>query len=155
MCCARLDDFDWVVPDRIPDILESGCATEEYLSDLRHDEEVLADLFLVVCAGVTAVLVSLPTAVFVEEAAPVVAPLAEEETFIVGMVGLVETGSELPVELLNSERVSQDCCVVDVGMIVPEPSPVVSARAAAVPMSLPAIAEVFSSAIFAGGLLLM
>ena len=36
-------------------------------------------------------------------------------------------------------------------MVVPQLSSVVSARAAAVPMSLPAIAEVFSSAVFAGG----
>ena len=78
-------------------------------------------------------------------------PLAEEETFIVGMVGLIEAGSDIPVELLHSESVSQDCCFVDVGVVVPELSLVVSARAAAVPMSLPAIAEVFSSAVFAGG----
>ena len=25
VCCAQLDDFDWVVPDRVPDILVSGC----------------------------------------------------------------------------------------------------------------------------------
>ena len=31
---------------------------------------------------------------FFKEATPVVAPLAEEETFIVGMVVLIETGSE-------------------------------------------------------------
>ena len=46
---------------------------------------------------------------------------------------------------------SQDCCFVDVGVVVPELSPVVSARVAAVPRSLPAIAEVFSSAVFDGG----
>ena len=67
------------------------------------------------------------------------------------MDGLIEAGSELPVESLNSECVTQDCCFVDVGVVVPELSPVVSARAAAVPMSLPAIAEVVSSAVFAGG----
>ena len=39
---------------------------------------------------------------------------------------------------------SQDCCFVDVGVVVPELSPVVSAR-------VPAIAEVFSSAVFDGG----
>ena len=65
------------------------------------------------------------------------------------MVGLTEAGSELPVELLNSNSVSQDCCVVDV--VVPEQSPVVSVRVADVPMSLPAFDEVFSPAVFAGG----
>ena len=67
------------------------------------------------------------------------------------MIGLFEAGSELPVESLNSERVSHDCCFVDVGVVVPELSPVVSARSAAVPISLPAIAGVVSSAVFAGG----
>ena len=74
-----------------------------------------------------------------------------EAIAVVGMVGLIEAGSVLPVELLHSERVSQDCCFVDVGVVVPELSPVVSARVAAVPMFLPAIAEVFSSAVFAEG----
>ena len=143
VCCARLDDFDWVVPDRVPDILESGCATEEYLSDLGHVDEVLPDVFPVMSAGATAVPVSLPmvteivsSAVFVEEAAPVVAPLAEEEAFIAGMIGLIEAVSELPVELLDSERVSQDCCVVEVGVAVPEHSPVVSVRATVRPTLL-------------------
>ena len=33
VCRAWLDDFDWVVPDRVPDLFESGRTTEEYLSD--------------------------------------------------------------------------------------------------------------------------
>ena len=41
-----------------------------------------------------------------EEAAPVMAPLAEEETVIVGLVSLVEAGSEHSVALFNSEHVS-------------------------------------------------
>ena len=158
VCCARLDDFDWVVPDRFPDMLVSGCATEECLSDLRHDDDILPDVFLVISTGTTAVPVSLPivdemvsSAVFVEGAAPVVVSLAEEEVFIVGMVGLIEAGGELPVDLLDSERVSQDCCVVDVGMVVPEQSPVVSVVAAAVPMPFPAFDKVFPPAVFAGG----
>ena len=74
LCVVRLDDFNWVVPDRVPDILESGRATEEYLSDLRHVEEVLPDVFPVVFAGAAVVPMSLPTvadvvssAVFAEE----------------------------------------------------------------------------------------
>ena len=145
VCCAQLDDFDWVVPDRVPDMLVSGCAKEECLSDLRHVDEILPDVFLVISTGATALPVSLPmvdemvsSAVFVEGAAPVVVSFAEEEIFIVGMVGLIEAGSELPVDLLDSERVSQDCCVVDIGMVVPEQSPVVSVRVAAVLMHFPA-----------------
>ena len=77
--------------------------------------------------------------------------LTEEGAFRGGMVGLVEAGSDFPVELLHSERVLPDCGFGDVGVLVPEMFPVVSARGAAVPMSLPAVTEVFSSAIFAGG----
>ena len=90
-------------------------------------------------------------AVFQEEFAPVVILLAEEGAFRVGMVGLVEAGSDLPVELLHSECVLPGCGFRDVGVLVPEMSPVVSAGSAAVLMSLPAVTEVFSSAIFSGG----
>ena len=50
VCCARLDDFYWVVPDRFPDILESGFAMEEHLPDLKHVDEVLP-FFGRVCRG--------------------------------------------------------------------------------------------------------
>ena len=145
VCCAWLDDFDWVVSDRVTDMLVSGCATEECLSDLRHVDEILPDVFLVISTGTAAVPVSLPmvyemvsSAVVVDGAAPVVVSLAAEEIFIVRMVGLFEAGSELPVDLLDFERVSQDCCVVDDGMVVLEQSPVMSVRAAAMPMPFPA-----------------
>ena len=91
------------------------------------------------------------SAVVVDGAAPVVVSLPAEEIFIVGMVGLIDAGSELPVDLLDFERVSQDCCVVDDGMVVLEQSLVVSVRVAAVPMPFPAFYEVFSPAVFAGG----
>ena len=112
------------------------------------------------CLPVVTIAVSLPLAVgaetvslavFKEESAPVVIPLAEKGAFRVGMVGLVEAGSDFPVELLHSERVLPDCGFGDVRVLVLEMFPVVSTRGAAVPMSLPAATEVFSSAIFAGG----
>ena len=84
-------------------------------------------------------------AVFLKEAAPVVAPLPRRRLLLQEWSAWERTPSRVP----------QECCVVDVGMVVPELSPVVSAREAAVPMSLPDIAEVVSSAVFAGGLLLM
>ena len=68
-----------------------------------------------------------------------------------GVVGLIEAGSELPVELLDFERVSQDYCVVDDGVVVLDKSPIVSVGAAAVPMPFPAFEEVFPPADFAGG----
>ena len=158
VCCARLDDFDWDVPNHVSDIFTSERDIELYLSDPTHDQRNLPDMFLVVSAGMAAVprslLVDAETvspAVFREEAALVVAPLAEEVAFRVGMVGLVKAGSDLPGELLHSACVLPDCCFTDVGVLVPEMFPVVSARDAAVPMSLTVISEVFSSAVFAGG----
>ena len=82
------------------------------------------------------------------ETAQAVIPLAEEMTLRVATVGLSDDGSDCPVELLNSES---NCCFMNDGVLVPERSPVVSARGAAVPTSLPTISEVFSSAVLAGG----
>ena len=77
--------------------------------------------------------------------------LADEEIFSVGMVALIEAGSELPADLLVSEYALQDCPVIDVGMVIPEQSPVMYVREAAVPMPFSAVDEVFSPAVFAGG----
>ena len=210
MCCARLDDFDWVVPDYDPDILLSGRDIEVAVTDLTQDIRVLPDVspalfdetaavpmpLLVVVetgsqvgyhpdillsgreieVGVTDITqdirvlpdvfpvmfdemaaVPMPLPVVVEtgpqvdirwETAPAVVPLAEEMTVCVATVGLSDDGSECPVELPNSES---DCCFMDDGVLVPERSPVVSARGAAVPTSLLTISEVFSSAVSAGG----
>ena len=72
----------------------------------------------------------------------------EEITLRVAMVDLSEDESDCPAELLDFEP---DCCFMDVGVLVAERYPVVSARGAAVPTSLPTITEVFSSAVLAGG----
>ena len=40
MCCARLDDFDWVVPDYDPDILLSGRDIGVGVTDLTEDIQV-------------------------------------------------------------------------------------------------------------------
>ena len=136
VCCARLDDFDWVVPDCVPNIYLSGRDIEVGLTDLTHDLQVLPDVFPFVPAGAATVPMPLPVVaeseshvVIRKETAPVVVPLAEEMTLRVGMVGLIEDGSDLPAELLGSERVLPDRCFIDVGVLVPERSPVVSARA--------------------------
>ena len=60
MSCARVDDFDWVMPERVPDMLVSVCATKECLSVLRHDNEVLPDVLPDVSTGATDVPVSMP-----------------------------------------------------------------------------------------------
>ena len=53
-----------------------------------------------------------------------------------------------PAGWLDSES---DCCVMDEIVLVPEMSPIVSMRSAAVPTFLPAMSEVFSLAVLAGG----
>ena len=69
----------------------------------------------------------------------------------IAAVGLSDDGSDRSAELFNSES---DGCLVDESVFVPEMSPVISARGAAVPTSLPTISEVFPSAVLAGGSLL-
>ena len=133
----------------VSDILLSGRDIEVELTDLTQDIHVLQDVFPVVSAGAAAVL--RPQAIFEREAAPLVVPLIEEMTLRVVMVGLIEDGNDLPVALLDPEPVLSDCCIVDVCVLVPERSPVVSARGAAVPTSLLTISEVFSSAVLTGG----
>ena len=125
------------------------------LAQLTLDIQVFPDVFPVMFVETAAVPMPLPVVVNTgshndirRETAPAVVPLAEEMTLRVTTVSLSDNGSDCPAELLNSESV---CCVVDDGVFVPELSPVVSARGAVVPTSLPTISEVFSSAVLAGG----
>ena len=62
-------------------------------------------------------------------------------------VGVTDV-SDCPADLLHSK--SDGCFVVEC-VLVPEMSPIVSARGAAVLTSLPTISEVFSSAVLARG----
>ena len=82
------------------------------------------------------------------ETTPAVVPLVDEMTLHVATVGLSNDGSDRPVDLLSSE--SDGGLVVEC-VLVPEMSPIISGRGAAVPTSLPTISEVFSSAVLAGG----
>ena len=63
VCCAQLDDFGWVMPDYVPDILLSGLDIEVELTDLTQDIHVLPDVFPVVSAGAAAVPRPLPAVV--------------------------------------------------------------------------------------------
>ena len=63
---------------------------------------------------------------------PAVVSLVDEMTLCVATVGLTNDASDHPAELLNSES---DGCFGDESMLVPEMSPVVSARGTAVPTS--------------------
>ena len=150
VCCARLNDFDWVVPDYVPDILLSGRDIDVELTDLTRDIHVLPDVFptgrlLCRCPCL------IPQVEIRRGTTPAVFPFAEGMTLHVATVGLSDDGSDRPAELLNSES---DCCFMDDGVLVPERFPVVSARSAAVPTSLPTISEGFSFAVLVGGSLL-
>ena len=57
-------------------------------------------------------------------------------------------GSDRPAGLVDSKS---DCCVMIELVLVPEMSPVVSARGAAMPTFVPTMSEMFSSAVLAGG----
>ena len=62
-----------------------------------------------------------------------------------------DTARELSTELLGSVCVTKNGVHVDVDVASPDVSPAVFAGTAAVPVSLPAITGVVSSAVFTGG----
>ena len=128
----------------------SGRDMEVGMTGLTRDIQVLPDVFPVMFDETAAVPMPLHVVVETEpqddirrETALSVVPLDDEMTLWVAAVGLGEDGSGCPVELLNSES---DCCFMDDDVLVTEMFPVVSARGAAVPTSLPTMSEVFSSA---------
>ena len=63
MCCARLDDFDWVVPDYDPDILLSGRDRKVGVTDLTQDIRVVPEVFPVMFDETAAVPMPLPVVV--------------------------------------------------------------------------------------------
>ena len=64
MCCARLVDFDWVVPDYDPDILLlSGRDIGVGITDLTQDIQVLPELFPAMLDEMAAVPLPLPVVV--------------------------------------------------------------------------------------------
>ena len=104
-------------PVGVPPVEGDICLSETYWE---------LDVFPVVSAGAVAVPVSLPVVDWWSRL------LLWRMRFLLWEWLVWEAGRELPVELLYFERVSQDCCVVDDGVVVPEKSPVVSIGAAAV-----------------------
>ena len=153
-----------VVPMSLPVVVDTGPQVEVWLSGrdmgvevppITQNIPVLPDVFPAIFDETAAVPLSSPVVVDTgpqvdsrRETTPVVVPLVDEMTLCVATVGLSDSGSDRPVELLKSES---DGCLVDESVFVPEVSSVVSARGAAVPTSLPTISEVFSSAVLAGG----
>ena len=81
VCCAQLDDFDWELPDYVPDSSLSGRDIEVELMDLNQDIHVLPDVFPVTPVGAAAVPRSLqaitefvPQAIIEKEADRLVVP---------------------------------------------------------------------------------
>ena len=68
-----------------------------------------------------------------------------------GVIVQTDTGRELSTELLGSVCVTKNGVCVDVYVALPDVSPAMFARAAAVPVSLPAITGVVSSTVLLGG----
>ena len=63
MCCARLGDFDWVVPHYEPNMLLSGQDMEVGITDIDRDIRVLPDVFPVLSEEMAAMPMSLPVVV--------------------------------------------------------------------------------------------
>ena len=62
-CCARLDDFNWVVPPYDPDMILPGRESEVEIPDVDRDICVLPDEFPVVVDKTAVELLSLPVVV--------------------------------------------------------------------------------------------
>ena len=110
MCCARLDDFDWVVPDYDPDILLSGRDIGVGVTDLTQDIQVLPDVFPAMFDETAAVPLSSPVVIDTgpqvdirRETTPAAVPLVDEMILLVATVGMSNDGSDRPAELLNLE----------------------------------------------------
>ena len=60
ICCARLDDFDWVVPPHDPDMVLPGWDMDIGVTDVGRDIHVLPDVFPVVVEETALMPMSLP-----------------------------------------------------------------------------------------------
>ena len=119
-----------------PDVVLTGWGMEEGDTDVSRDIRVLM-MFDVSATELLSLTVVVNTETQVD--------VRWESTLAV--VPFVD-GCGRPAGWLDSES---DCCVMDEIVLVPEMSPIVSMRSAAVPTFLPAMSEVFSLAVLAGG----
>ena len=199
MCCARLDDFDWVVPHYDPDTLLSGRDMDVRVEDINRDNRVLPDAFPAMFDKTVAVPMTLPVDVemgpHVDDDPDVMLTGREVEVsdtdvgrdirvLMDGCPSMFEESATVPLSLpvvVNTETQvdvrwettsamfpfgdgcgrpagwldsESDCCVMDEIALVLEMSPIVSMKSAVVPTYLPALSEVFSLAVLAGGSLL-
>ena len=124
-----------------PDVVLTGQDMEEGDTDVSRDIRVLTDLCPMMFDESASEPLSLPVVVNTETQVDV----RWESTLAV--VPFVD-GCGRPAGWLFSEC---DCCVMDEIVLVPEMSLSISMRSAAVPTFLPAMYEVFSLAVLAGG----
>ena len=127
-----------------PDVVLTGRDMEVSDMDVGRDIRVLTDVCPMMFDESATEPLSLPVVVNMETQVDV----GCESTLAV--VPFVD-GWGRPARWLDSES---DCCVMDEIVLVPEMSPIVSMRSAAVPKFLPAMSEVSSLAVLAGGSLL-
>ena len=121
-----------------PDVVLTGRDMEGGDTDVGRDIRVLTDVCPMMFDEAVTEPLSLPVVVNTETQVDV----RWESTLVV--VPFVD-GCCRPAGWLES-----DCCVMDEIVLVPEMSPIVSMRSAAVPTFLPAMSEVFSLAVLAG-----
>ena len=119
MCCARLDDFDWVIPHYDPDMLLSGRDMEVGVTDISQDIRVLPDAFPVMFDKKAAVPMPLPVVVGMESQVDY-----DPDTLL--------SGRDMEVGVLD---INQDICVLL------DAFPVMFDEKTAMPMSLPAVVE--------------
>ena len=133
VCYAQLDDFDWELPDCVPDSSLSGRDIEVEWTDLNQDVHVLPHVFPVTSVGAAAVPRSLqaitefvPQAIIEKEADRLVVP------HIYDLHLPVMSGRDIEVGLTE---------MIQDGHVLPDVFPVVSAGEVAVPWPLPAVEE--------------
>ena len=127
-----------------PDVVLTGRDMQVGDTDVGRDIRVLTDVCPMMVDEPATEPLSLPVVVNKETQVDV-----RWDTTL-AVVPFVD-GCGRPAGWLDSES---DCCVMDEIVLVPEMSPIISMRSAAVPTFLPAMSEVFSLAVLAGGSLL-
>ena len=130
--------------DDDPDVVLTGRDMEVDYMDIGRDIPVLTDVCPMMFDESATVPLSLPVVIDTETQVDV------RWATTSAVVPLVD-GSGRPAGWLDFEY---DCCAIDEIVFAPEMSPIVSVRSAAVPTFLPAMSEVFSLAVLAGGSLL-
>ena len=117
MCCARLDDFDWVGPPYEPDMVLAGRDIDVDIVDIRRDIRSLPDVFPVMVDKTAAVPKILPVGVEM-------GPQVDEDPVV------VLTGPDMEVSDMDVERDVQ---------VLTDVCPMMFDESATEPLSLPVV----------------